>query len=155
MSGNQQSRRSRQDSQVQQKVPLKQVFKINQVPNRKPPTRVGCNIVGIVVQNFTNSIYASGLGKVGPEVLSHMLDSINADTINSIVLDQVADPCVPCADHVLVLGIHIREWEIFVAKPALFDSGLIVVVVRGLDKTFRVEVGLLIEGRETAKVRWV
>ena len=84
-----------------------------------------------------------------------MLDSIDTDTINTVVLDKVTDPSVPCVDNVCVLGVDISKGHLAIAQPALFNRRLVVEVVAGLDEALLVEVGLRVEWREGAEIRRV
>lgn len=85
---------------------------------------------------LSNSVHTRRLGKVRPEIGSHMLQRINSYTVHVVLLHNASDPRVHGINHALRLRIEIGEALINIADPAMLDGGLVLVV----DQTRLVEV---------------
>lgn len=116
------------------------------------PTSVRSDVVGVIVKNLADSVHTGRLRKFGPEILANVLHGINTNAVEGVVFDETTNPRVPGADNVRVLSVDICKRQVLVTKPALLDSCLIIVVVRGLDEAEAVIVGLLVKWLETAEV---
>lgn len=73
-----------------------------------------------------------------------MLESIDAQTIYIIRVDQVFDPLVQFCYDGGVFGVDIRQREILVTQPALFYVCLIIVVA---DEALGMKLRRDVEGR--------
>jgi len=69
-----------------------------------------------------------------------VLHSVNTYPIDGVSRGEVLNPVVHRLNDLLVLSVEIRERKLIVTQPALFNSGLVLGVVCGINCTAGVEV---------------
>ena len=97
------------------------------------------DIADVTLEDFSNLVNSSGCSILLPEVFLDVRDSINSDTVEVEVLNNIFDPCKQGLSHKRVILIQV--WEI--SKAAVLYLILIVPVV---DLALSVVVRRLIEG---------
>ena len=126
---------------------------------------VGTDVHSLVGQDLTDRPDTSSILEASPEVLSNVLDSVDTNTIDSVVLDKVTNPIVPELDNALIFGVDVRQRKVGVSEPALFNTCLVASrvrwgrIVRRVDEAFTMERGLRRERRRVdrrvrRRVRW-
>lgn len=68
---------------------------------------VGADVCWVSVENLANGEYTGGTGEPGPEVLLHMLDCIEAKTIDLVGGDEVSNPALEDISNIRVLRFDI------------------------------------------------
>eukprot|EP00128_Syssomonas_multiformis_P014787 Colp12_sorted_trinity150504_noHs@8714 len=103
------------------------------------------NVVRVAVESLAESVNTSRLDEAGPEVLGHLNNSVDADGVKIVGLDQIADPVVELRTDIGVLLLEIGQ----TGKTAVLNFVLVVPVV---DDAVVVVVIAAVEGLEHRKV---
>lgn len=95
---------------------------------KRTPTRVIRNIRGVVTDHLAESEHTSRVGEARPESLLYVLDSPDAQSVYSVVLDQLANPLVQHIHDLRIVRVYVGQGKLVGAEPALFHFGLVRVV---------------------------
>lgn len=91
---------------------------------------VGSNVVGVTIENFSDTVHASVFNKLGPKVFSNVLDGVDSNCFETISPDQVTDPRVESGNDVGFFSVEVVQRDRGVTERTLLDHGLVVVVCR-------------------------
>ena len=80
-------------------------------------TLVRTNVGGVTVEALTHLENASGLAVFSPEILRHFRDSVNADTIKAVRVNDALNPVLEVLAHIAIALVEVRE----TGKSAVFD----------------------------------
>ena len=80
-------------------------------------TLVRTNVCGIAIEALTHLEYAGGLTVFSPEIFRHFRDSVNADAIKVIRVNDALNPVLEVLTHIAIALVEVRE----TSKSAVLD----------------------------------
>ena len=72
-------------------------------------TLVRTNVGGITIKALTHLENASGLSVFSPEILRHFRNSVNADAIKAIRVNDALDPVLEVLAHIAIALVEVRK----------------------------------------------